>query len=294
MEQLPELALHGRVAVVTGANRGLGEVIARRLLQDGAHVALAARDADALRVAAGRLAASRPAADQKIIWQPTDVSRREEVDRLIQRTLQELGRLDVLVCNAGVYGPIGPIEEVDWDEWVQAIEINLLGTVLCCRAALPTMRRQGKGKIVVLSGGGATAPLPRLSAYAASKAGVVRFAETLAEEVKDSGIDVNAIAPGALNTRLLDQVVEAGSERVGEQFHQRMVRLKEEGGTPLEVGADLTAFLASDASDGITGRLLAAVWDDWRNLPERREQLATSDVYTLRRIVPEDRGWDKP
>src|SRR5688572_10895515 len=149
------MKLRGIVGLVTGANSGLGEAIAGRLLQDGAHVVLAARDADALRDAAGRLAAARPVPEQKVVWQPTDVSRREEVDRLIQRTLQELGRLDVLVCNAGVYGPIGPIEDVDWDEWVQAIEINLLGTVLCCRAALPTMRRQGKGKIVLLSGGGA-------------------------------------------------------------------------------------------------------------------------------------------
>jgi 3-oxoacyl-[acyl-carrier protein] reductase len=183
---------------------------------------------------------------------------------------------------------------VDWDDWVEAVNINLIGTVLCCRLVVPWMRRQGAGKIILLSGGGATAPLPRISAYAASKAAVVRFGETLAEEVKDAGVTVNTVAPGALNTRLLDQVLAAGPDAVGQDFHARALRQAEVGGTPLETPTDLIAFLASSASDGVTGRLLSAVWDDWQHLPERREQLAASDVYTLRRIVPEDRGWKTP
>ena len=126
--------------------------------------------------------------------------------------------------NAGVYGPKGPIEDVAWDEWEHAIRVNLLGSVLCCRALVPHFRANGYGKIIQLSGGGATSPLPRLSAYAASKAAVVRFAETLAEEVRGTGIDVNAIAPGALNTRLLDEVLEAGPERVGDAFYERAAR----------------------------------------------------------------------
>jgi 3-oxoacyl-[acyl-carrier protein] reductase len=153
------------------------------------------------------------------------------------------------------------------------------------------MRKQGGGKIILLSGGGATAPLPRVSAYAASKAAVVRFGETLAEEVKDANIDVNAIAPGALNTRLTDQIVEAGPDRVGKSLYERAVQWRAGSATPLEVGADLVTFLASSESDGITGRLIAAVWDPWRDFPSQRERIASSDVYTLRRIVPEDRGW---
>jgi 3-oxoacyl-[acyl-carrier protein] reductase len=153
------------------------------------------------------------------------------------------------------------------------------------------MRRQRAGKIIVVSGGGATAPLPRISAYAASKAAAVRFAETLALEVADDGIDVNSVAPGALNTRLLDQVIEAGPDVVGADFFARMLREKERGGTPLEKGAELVRFLASSASDGISGRLISAVWDDWQHMPDVRDRIAESDVYTRRRIVPEDRGW---
>ena len=172
----------------------------------------------------------------------------------------------------------------------QAIEINLYGSILMCRALLPHFKAHRYGKIVQLSGGGATNPLPRLSAYAASKAAIVRFAETLAEEVRADRIDVNAMAPGALNTRLLDEVLAAGPDQVGPAFYQRMVQQKAEGGTPLQKGADLAVFLASAASDGLTGKLISAVWDPWATLPEHLEDLRQTEVYTLRRIVPTDRG----
>jgi 3-oxoacyl-[acyl-carrier protein] reductase len=284
--------LEGKVAVVTGASQGLGAAIAERFVAEGAHVVATGRDPDALGATVAKLRTARQRSNQQVLGEAGDVSHPPDVDRLIAFVEDTFGRLDVLVCNAGVYGPLGPIESVEWSEWVRALEINLFGMVLCCRAAVPVMRRQSHGKIIALSGGGATSPLPRISAYAASKAAVVRFAETLAEEVKDAHIDVNCVAPGALNTRLLDQVLAAGPERVGEVFYQRSVRQQQDGGTPLTRGADLIAFLASDESDGITGRLLAALWDDWAELPRQRERLRGSDVFTLRRIVPEDRtGW---
>jgi NAD(P)-dependent dehydrogenase (short-subunit alcohol dehydrogenase family) len=171
------------------------------------------------------------------------------------------------------------------------VEINLLGSVLPARALVEHFSRRGYGKIVQLSGGGATGPLPGLSAYAASKAGIVRFAETLAEELRDRGVDVNSIAPGPLNTRLLDEVLSAGPERVGEDFHRRALEQRSGGGVPLQEGAKLAVFLGSSASDGISGKLLSAVWDPWQELPGRRREL-DCDVYTLRRIVPRDRGFE--
>ena len=157
---------------------------------------------------------------------------------------------------------------------------------------LPHFKASGYGKIIQISGGGATNPLPRISAYAASKAAIVRFAETLAEECSGTGVDVNSIAPGALNTRLLDDVLAAGPDRVGTEFFARAVRQKEEGGVPLVRGAELAAFLASAASDGITGKLISAVWDNWRGWPDHLQDLRRSDAYTLRRIVGRDRGLD--
>jgi len=158
------------------------------------------------------------------------------------------------------------------------------------------MKTNRYGKIINLSGGGATAPLPFISSYAASKAGVVRFTETLAEETKGLNIDVNAVAPGALNTRLLDEVISAGPQAVGKDFYMKALKQKQDGGVPLEVGAELCVFLASSESDGITGRLISAKWDPWKFLPDHQQELIGSDIYTLRRIVPEDRGkkWDQP
>jgi NAD(P)-dependent dehydrogenase (short-subunit alcohol dehydrogenase family) len=210
---------------------------------------------------------------------------------VLNDTLTKLGGCHVLVNNAGIYGPKGEIEAVDWAEWIKTIEINLFGSILMCRAILPHFKAQGYGKVIQLSGGGATNPLPRISAYAVSKAAIVRFTETLAEEVRGTGIDVNAIAPGALNTRMLDEILEAGPEKVGKTFYERSLRQKESGGAPLGRGSDLAVFLASVTSDGITGKLISAFWDDWEHWPEHVDELNSSDVYTLRRITGRDRGF---
>ncbi|MBM3980268.1 MAG: SDR family oxidoreductase [Planctomycetes bacterium] len=286
--------LAGRSAVVTGANQGLGRVIAEHLVRAGASVLVTARGADLLHRTATELRALATRPNQQVLARVADVSKEADCNATAIQAFAELDNPCVLVNNAGVYGPFGLIEDNDWAEWVRAIEINLFGTVLMCRAFLPHMRAANYGKIVNLSGGGATAPLPRISSYAASKAAVVRFTETLAEETRGTGIDVNAVAPGALNTRLMDDLIAAGPEKVGQAFFDKMTKTRDSGGTPLDKGAELSVFLASAASDGISGRLLSAVWDDWANLPAQRDQLATGDIYTLRRITPEDRGgWKK-
>jgi|SRR5581483_8206576 len=280
--------LAGRCAIVTGASEGLGLAIARRYVEAGASVLICARGSQRLEEACADLRSVAPPG-QAVIAVPADVSQPEDVTAVVTRALREFGSVQILVNNAGVIGPCGPVEGVDWHEWIRAIEINLLGSVLLSRALLPHFKQAAYGKIVQLSGGGATAPLTGLSAYAASKAAVVRFAETLAEEAREHRIDVNALAPGALNTRILDQFIAAGPGKIG-ALHARALQQKKEGGVPLTTAADLAVFLGSAASDGITGKLLSAVWDPWAQLPDHLQELRSSDVYTLRRIVPEDRG----
>jgi NAD(P)-dependent dehydrogenase (short-subunit alcohol dehydrogenase family) len=261
------------------------------LVEAGASVMLCARGEDLLNRARAEVEALA-SPDQRVLAKPADVSRRDQVDALMAATLSAFPQLHILVNNAGVYGPMGLIEDVDWDAWVRATEINLFGSILMCRAVLPHFKAHGYGKIIQLSGGGATNPLPRLSAYAASKAAIVRFAESIALEVEHDGIDVNAIAPGALNTRMMDELIAAGPAVVGDAFFERMKRIADDGGTPLEKGAALTVFLASAASDGITGKLLSAVWDPWPDLPSHKADLDATDIYTLRRITPADRDFD--
>jgi len=283
------MKLQNLVTIVTGASQGLGRAIAEEFLREGAHVAICARDGNLLETVRFRLE-ELATSGQRVLAYPGDVSSRDQLEALFHRTEQEIGLADVLVNNAGVYGPKGPSESVDLDEWSRALEINLLGTFIPTRFAVDQMKKKGGGKIINLSGGGATNPLPRLSAYAASKAAVVRLTETLAEELREYSIMVNAIAPGALNTRLLDEVLEAGPEKVGAGFYEKALKQHETGGAPLEKGVALCVYLASSASDGITGKLISALWDPWEKLGDFSAELANSDIYTLRRIVPEDRG----
>ncbi len=284
-------SLASRNALITGASQGLGLQIAQAYLSAGAAgVCICGRDAATLQSAAAELN-GMTGPGQQVLAEVADVSVPEDVERLVQNTTARLGELTILISNAGVYGPKGAVDRTDWSEWVRTVEINLFGSVLPVRAVASHFMRRGYGKIIQLSGGGATGPLPGFSAYAASKTAVVRFAETLAGELREHHIDVNAIAPGALNTRMLEEVLAAGPERVGKAFYERALEQQRSGGVPLRRGAELAVFLGSAASDGITGKLLSAVWDPWSELPRRRADL-DSDVYTLRRIVPGDRGLD--
>lgn len=275
--------LAGRVAVITGGGRGIGEAIALEFAQAGASLVLAARSHDELLAVAERCRSL----GAECVVQPTDVSDVGAVGVLIERSLSRFQRIDILVNAAGVYGPIGPLTEIDVDAWVQALHINLLGTLYCCRAALPAMIAQHSGKIINFSGGGAAAPLPRFSAYGVSKAAVVRLTDTLAEEVKEHGITVNAIAPGAVDTRLQDAVLQAG-DLAGDLFaRMQALRTSGAGGTPVEVPARLALFLASDASDGLTGRLISAPHDGWQEWDAARiAALDGTPWFTLRRIDP--------
>lgn len=283
------MMLKGRSAIITGANQGLGKAIARAYIKAGANIYICARN-ESLLVETQRELAQETAAGQLVLARSANVANFEDCSRLVDEALDAFNQVDILVNNAGVYGPKGLLEDVDWNEWAEAIEINLYGPLLMCRAILPHFKANGYGKIVNISGGGATSPLPRLSAYAASKAAVVRMTETLALEVREHHIDVNSVAPGALNTRLLDEVLEAGPAKVGASFYEKMVKIKAEGGTPLHKGADLCVYLSSAESDGISGRLISAMWDPWANLAQYRDDLDGSDIYTLRRIIPKERG----
>lgn len=287
------MTLHGKVAIITGANQGLGKEIARAYVIAGASVMMVARDQKMLDQASAEI---RPSAKGgRILAVSCDVTDDAAVAAVTARTVRELGGLDILVNNAGIYGPKGPIEDVDLTEWRRALDINLMGTFIPTRHAVRHMKAQKHGKIINLSGGGATNPMPFITSYAASKAAVVRLTESVALEVKDFNIDVNAVAPGALNTRLLDEILQAGPERVGPSFYKSSLVQKEKGGASLANAASLCLFLASSESDGITGRLISAVWDNWHILPERAAKLHGTDIYTLRRITSKDRGldWDK-
>ena len=251
---------------------------------------LCARSEDTLRNTAEELTEQFP--DSIIAAETCDLSDPDEREDLVEFANRTMGGIDGLVNNAATSGPKGALDEIDWSEWMETFEVNLHASVDLCRRVLPIFRKQGFGKIVNVSGGGATSPMPRFSAYGVSKAALVRFTENLAEELAGTGIHVNALAPGMLATRLLREIVAEGAERIGEGIHKRMSDTVEKGGASLENAAELAVYLLSRASDGINGRVISAVWDPWRSLAEHIQEIAGTDVYTLRRIVPKDRGME--
>lgn len=267
------------VALITGASRGIGCAVARAFAREGYDLALVARPSGEL----DRVAQELDRIPARALAFPADVAAPGSMELVVARALETFGGLDVAVNAAGVYGPIGPLAETDMAAWTAAISTNLLGTACAMRAVLPRMIAQRAGVILNFSGGGAVAPFPYFSAYSASKAAVVRLTETIAEEVRESGVRVNAIAPGAVNTRLIDEVLAAG-DRAGGDFLKKTLEQKRSGGTPPERAAELAVFLASAAAAGITGRLISAVWDDWKSLGAQSSGLGRTSLYTLRRI----------
>ncbi len=280
-----------RVAIITGASQGLGLEISKKFASSGMSLMICSRNYEELKKAKKEIFPYL-VDDNEISINKCDVSIKENVEKVIFETKKKFGTINVLVNNAGIWGAKGEIEKVNWEEWVNTINTNLLGSVLMIRYVLPIFKANKYGKIIQLSGGGATKPMPLTSAYAASKAGIVRFVETISEEVRGSGIDINAIAPGALNTQMLTEMLKAGPKKIGEKAYANAIKQNSMGGDSLESAASLALFLASSISDGITGKLISAKWDNWKSFTKFTKELNDSDVFTLRRIVGKDREFD--
>jgi NAD(P)-dependent dehydrogenase (short-subunit alcohol dehydrogenase family) len=280
---LPLESLSGRCVLVTGGSRGIGRACATAAAAAGARVVISGRDPDRL---AGTAAALQSAGLAVSAGPPADVADGTAVDALVAAAVRELGQIDGVVHAAAVPGPIGPAVEQAPDPWWEAVRVNLLGTflVLCAVARVMT----AGGRMVALSGGGAAGPFPYFSAYGASKAAVVRLVETLAHEWAGR-IEVNALAPGFVATDIHQATLAAG-QAAGAEYLERTRRELSMGGVPPDLAGRAAVFLLSARSAGITGRLLAAPWDDWWRWPDRREQIADGDLFTLRRIVPRNRG----
>lgn len=275
-----ERFLTDQVALLTGASRGIGRALAWSLVRAGAKLGLVARHAAALE----EIAADIRSGGGQALALPGDLASRGIIPGLVERARQELGEIDLLIHVAGIQGPIGPFQDNDLHAWEQVIRTNFLGAVWLLNAVLPSMIARRRGKIINFSGGGATSPRPNFSAYAASKAALVRFTETLAVELKPYNIQANAVAPGAVNTQMLDEVIAAG-DRAGEEYHQALKRVRT-GGTPVELVCELVLFLASPASGKLTGKLISAPHDPWREWANKDEKLNDTPLYTIRRLDP--------
>lgn len=268
--------------LITGSSTGIGRSLAEHLLARGDFVWGVARSEQT------ELASRYPDTFRPLRCDVSDwPALAAEADRLAP----SCSHLDGLVACAGIQGEIGPALSADPLAWSRTVRTNLDGTYFALRAFHPLLTRAPRrAKVVAFSGGGATKPRVNFSAYGVAKTGILRLIETIAEETRGQPIDLNAVAPGAINTRLTDEVITLGPAIVGEAEYQAALKQKAGGGSSLAKAIGLVEWLLSPASDGISGRLLSAPWDPWASLGDHREALAKSDIYTLRRIVPEERG----
>jgi NAD(P)-dependent dehydrogenase (short-subunit alcohol dehydrogenase family) len=248
--------LAGTVALVTGGGRGIGRGIALELTRAGARVAVSARTREQVEATAAEI-------DGLAIQ--ADVSQREDVERMVATAEAELGPLDLLVANAG----IALWEEAGWElepeEWWHVLEVNVLGVYLCCRTVIPGMIDRGGGRIVNVASGAAYLPGSTSTAYAASKAAVHRFSETLAAQLRPHGIPVFSISPGLVRTDL-----------IGGHFGDDAPR------TPPELAPRLVRALASGRLDALSGRYLHAEHDDIDDVAERADEIVAGDLNAIR------------
>jgi 3-oxoacyl-[acyl-carrier protein] reductase len=275
------------LAVVTGASRGLGRLCARELAAHGANLLLVARDLMALADVAVEIEVNHPGREVTIL--SCDLSDPDAPQR-VREAADRLGRVDILVNNAAVQGPIGPACEVPWREFEEALRLDFLVPVALCRAVIPSMKAQGHGWIINISGGGATSPRPMFAAYAAAKTALVRFTETLAIEMAGDGIRVNAVAPGAFASGIM-KAVHASTENAGAAEAATAQKLLDSDDTAnAEKAARLVVYLTLGEGSHVTGKLISAVWDQWDCFHRHPEVVAHKDVFTLRRVLPEERN----
>jgi 3-oxoacyl-[acyl-carrier protein] reductase len=262
--------------LITGAGRGIGKRLALGFAKHGACVGLLSRTRPELDLAKLEIEHQGGAA----LALQADVRHYDQVAAAVARMTDAFGAVDVLIAAAAVQGPVGPLVTVKPKSWAETIEINLIGVMHCCYAVLPRMIERRSGKLILLSGGGSAYARPNFSAYAASKTAVVRFAECLADEVRDHNVQVNAMAPGAAYSHMTDEILHAGEERAGSKEIADAQQVRITGGVQPEKQLNLAMFLASERSNHISGKFIH-VNDDWKRMEQAN---MTPEGFTLRRI----------
>jgi NAD(P)-dependent dehydrogenase (short-subunit alcohol dehydrogenase family) len=261
-------------ALITGAGRGIGKRLAIGFAHAGMHVGLVGRsrgelDVTKLEIDHGGGQAHRLRADVRDF---------EQVTAAVDRMIALYGHVDVAVANAAVLGPIGPFAEHKPRDWKEVFETNVIGVLNTCRAVLPQMIQRRHGKIIVIADSAAFLPRPNFAPYSASKAAVVRFVESVAEEIRNHNVQINCFSPGLVYTSMTDEVLEA-DERAGAKEVEDAEQIRLTGGVPMEKQIQIALFLASDRSNHLTGKLID-INDDWKKLERENTR---PDAWTLRR-----------
>ncbi|MCK4904571.1 MAG: SDR family oxidoreductase, partial [Candidatus Marinimicrobia bacterium] len=273
--------LKDKVAIITGGSRGIGKAIAERFAQEGCNLMLASRTKSELEKTAASI---KKQFSVKISSYPTDIGYENEVASLIQKTIAEFGKIDILINNAAIVGPTGEISQINGQEFFNTLKNNVGGTVYCTKAVIPHMKSQKQGCIINLSGGGGLYPLPYYDAYSASKAAIVRLTENFALELEKFNIYVTAISPGAVNTKMFDEQLKTEKKSIGEKNWQTLQDRLVSGGDSIDKVSELALFIACQNRKELNGRVISAIWDNWENISNQKEQIIDTDIFQMRRI----------
>ena len=278
--------LKDKVAIITGGSRGIGKAIAERFAEEGCNLMLASRTKSELEKTAESIISQFSVSVSSC---QTDIGNEDEVKSIVQQTITKFGKIDILVNNAAVIGPMGEISQIDGQEFFNTLKNNIGGTVFCTKAVIPHMKSQGQGSIINLSGGGGLSHLPYYDAYSASKAAIVRLTENFAIELENFNINVTAISPGAVNTKMFTEQLEADKNSIGNKNWNDLQNRLASGGDSIEKAPELALFIASENRKEFNGKVISATWDDWEKISNNKEKIINTDIFQMRRIVPKDR-----
>lgn len=277
-----------KIVLITGGTRGFGFSLAEKFWKEGFNILIISKNKKIFEKGKKKFSKKK---NQFIKFFSCDLSKPEKVKNLINKIKSEFKYINVLINNAAIHGPIGEFSYNNMNLWNKTIMVNLISPILLCHGLIPLLKKNKNSSIINISGGGATKPRVNFSAYATAKTGLVRFTEIIAQELKSYDIKANCIAPGAMKTSLLREVLKRKT-KAGKLEIQHAKKILSQKKNTMKKACDLAFFLASDLSQNITGRIISANWDNWKEIPHQISKFSKSDVFTLRRVLGKDRGFN--
>jgi NAD(P)-dependent dehydrogenase (short-subunit alcohol dehydrogenase family) len=262
--------------LITGGTSGIGQRLSEYFSKKNIVIICSTKNNNFLKIKKNK----------NILSYKCDVSNLKSVINFSKLLKKKIKKIDVIINCAGTYGNIGKFYDLNFSQWKKAIEVNFFGNFLICKYFFKFLEKSKVRKIINFGGGGAFNAFPNYSSYATSKAAVVRFTETIAEELKSKRILVNCIAPGFVATNIHKKTIKSGPKKTGNKFYLETIRKLKTGGTPYQKIIDCIVFLISKKSKSLTGKTISVNFDKW-NSPsflKKIDQLNKSDALTMRRI----------
>ncbi|MDA7682056.1 SDR family oxidoreductase [Verrucomicrobiales bacterium] len=279
-EVLKKIDLTGDTVIITGSTGGLGFELAEQYIKAGSNLILIAKDNKKLERQIDYLNGIKK--NNQFINQLVIDFSCEDFELSLKDKLNNLPKIDALINNAAVHGPIGQFYENSLEEWERAFRINFYAPMKIIHSLLPSMIENKKGKIINISGGGAAGCRPGYSSYSVAKTGLVKLTETLSHELIGSNIQINIVAPGMMPTQLLNEVIES---EISSKREIEMAKSTFTSNDPYEDIKSLCLFLSSNLSNDISGKFISAKWDQWEDLNKINEVVDNDNLYTLRRVT---------